>query len=336
VILAIEEDDAQTLEAARAAAGPGVRIVAVPPGGPRTKPKALTYALAFARGALLTIYDAEDRPHPDQLRAAAAAFADGGPGLVCLQAPLAYYNAGRNWLTRCFQLEYAIHFRVVLPALIRMGAPIPLGGTSNHFRTAQLKQAGGWDPFNVTEDADLGFRILSAGARAAMIAPPTLEEATCSIPAWTRQRSRWLKGYAQTVLVHTRPAPGAFRPVKAAAMWLTLGGALAAAIVHAPALVWLAFALAAGSKAGLAALAILTAGYLSTAAAACAAARLTGDRALLRGLVYLQLYWPLQTLAAALAMAQLVAAPFRWEKTEHGVGRRRPAPAEAGLRIAAE
>lgn len=326
VLLVAEEDDEATLEALRRHAPSWMRILAVPRGSPRTKPKALTYALAFARGSLVTIYDAEDRPHPLQLRAAAAAFRAGGPDLVCVQAPLTYYNARENFLTRCFQLEYAVHFRLVLPALIRLGAPVPLGGTSNHFRADRLRAAGGWDPFNVTEDADLGFRLAHHGGRMGMIAPPTWEEATCRLWPWVRQRSRWLKGYAQTILVHTRRVPGGLGPSRGVSLWLTLGGALGAALLHAPALAWLAFAcsrtmLFGGPAPSGFALTMLGAGYASAGVAGCAAAWMTRDRSLLFAILLTPFYWPLQSVAAVLALRQLIVAPFRWEKTEHGVSR---------------
>jgi len=321
VKLVVEADDAETLAAVRACAPADFEIVETPAGGPRTKPKALTYALAFARGELLAIYDAEDRPHPAQLRAAVAAFARGGRDLVCVQAPLAFYNANENFLTRSFALEYAIHFRLVLPALLRMGAPIPLGGTSNHFRTGALRAAGGWDPYNVTEDADLGLRMAAMGGRLGMIAPPTLEEATCRLGPWIRQRSRWLKGYAQTVLVHTRARPGRPNFRKAATLWLTLGGALAAATMHGPTLIWLAAMLAWSSDAHLLAPALLSAGYCATLVGALRAASLSGDRTLIFAALLTPFYWPLQTVAAAIAFRQLWSAPYRWEKTEHGVSR---------------
>ncbi len=328
VKLVIEADDAETLAAVRACAPAHFEIVETPAGGPRTKPKAMSFALAFARGTLLTIYDAEDRPHPMQLRAAAAAFASGGEDLVCVQAPLRFYNARENFLTRCFALEYAIHFHLALPALLRLGAPIPLGGTSNHFRTKALRQAGGWDPYNVTEDADLGFRLAAAGGRVGMIAPPTCEEATCRLPPWVRQRSRWLKGYAQTLLVHTRAAPGRIGPMKAAALWLTLGGALTAALAHTPALVWLGLVLAGWVETGRLALiwtlALACAGYAAMWAGAWRAARVSGERSLILAALLTPFYWPLHSAAAVMAVWQLVTAPFRWEKTEHGVSRIAP------------
>ena len=137
----------------------------VPDLHPRTKPKALNYALPLARGDYLVIYDAEDRPERDQLRKALAAFRQGPPNLACLQAKLNLYNADDNWLTRQFTIEYCALFDGLLPALERLRLPIPLGGTSNHFRVAALKWLMAWDPFNVTEDADLGTRLARSGYR---------------------------------------------------------------------------------------------------------------------------------------------------------------------------
>ncbi|MEM9899271.1 MAG: glycosyltransferase family 2 protein, partial [Pseudomonadota bacterium] len=184
-------------------------VVTVPPYHPQTKPKACNYALAFAKGELTVIYDAEDEPEPDQLRKAAAVFASDDDNLICVQARLNFYNAHENWLTRLFALEYALWFDNLLPALIDLGAPIPLGGTSNFFRTQKLMEIGAWDPFNVTEDADLGLRIARKGYTVKIIDSTTFEEANCRLINWIRQRSRWMKGYLQTWIVDLRqPARG--------------------------------------------------------------------------------------------------------------------------------
>jgi hypothetical protein len=138
--LILEAADLDTIAAARALDLPGnVEIVVVPEIHPRTKPKALNYALPLARGEYLVIFDAEDRPDRDQLRRAFAVFRRGPPSLACVQAALNIYNASDNWLTRQFTLEYCALFDALLPALDRLRLPIPLGGTSNHFRMAALK-----------------------------------------------------------------------------------------------------------------------------------------------------------------------------------------------------
>ena len=205
VKLLIEADDRATIAAAeRAIPGPPFEIVIVPPLGPRTKPKALAFALPLARGDFITVYDAEDRPHPQQLRQAYATFARSGPDLACLQSALVIDNGDDNWLTLLFAIEYAALFDGLLPALAALGMPLPLGGTSNHFRRIVLEKVGGWDPFNVTEDADIGFRLARFGYRSATIDLPTMEDAPISIGPWFRQRSRWFKGWMQTWLVHTR------------------------------------------------------------------------------------------------------------------------------------
>ena len=176
----------------------------MPPSQPQTKPKACNFALRFARGEYLVIYDAEDRPEPDQLRKVVATFRRSPPNTACLQCRLNYYNASENWLTRMFTLDYALWFDQVLPGLERLNMPIPLGGTSNHFRIDVLRELHAWDPFNVTEDADLGIRIGQKGYRVGVVDSTTFEEASCHAGNWIRQRSRWIKGYMQTLLVHTR------------------------------------------------------------------------------------------------------------------------------------
>ncbi|MBD9373983.1 glycosyltransferase [Rhizobium sp. ARZ01] len=203
--LICEADDAATLDALRSLPlGPQYEIVEVPPSLPRTKPKALSYALPAARGEYLVIYDAEDRPHPQQLAEAWARFHAAPAELACLQAPLVISNAGASWISALFSLEYAALFRRLLPLLAAKRLPMPLGGTSNHFRTAALRNCGGWDPHNVTEDADLGLRLYRMGYTCATLNLPTLEDAPEDIHSWLGQRTRWFKGWLQTWLVLMR------------------------------------------------------------------------------------------------------------------------------------
>src|SRR6185312_8445859 len=203
--LVLEADDHDTIAAARTLGLEGVfEVIRVPPSQPKTKPKACNYALGFARGEFLVIYDAEDRPEPDQLRKVVATFARAPANTACLQCRLNYFNASDNWLTRMFTLDYSLWFDQVLPGLERLGIPIPLGGTSNHFKVDVLRELRAWDPFNVTEDADLGIRLTQKGYRVGIVDSTTFEEASHEASTWVKQRSRWIKGYMQTLLVHTR------------------------------------------------------------------------------------------------------------------------------------
>ena len=201
----LEADDPATLAALQAAGIPAwAEVVIVPHAQPKTKPRACNHGLERARGDFLVIFDAEDRPEPDQLKQAVLAFLAAPPAVACLQAQLAYHNHRQNLLTRWFAMEYNVWFRRYLPGLARLGSPIPLGGTSNHFRTAILRSLGGWDPFNVTEDCDLGVRLHLAGHRTALLDSTTWEEANSRVGNWLRQRSRWLKGYFVTHVVWGR------------------------------------------------------------------------------------------------------------------------------------
>lgn len=215
ILLLLEADDQVTIDAASDYDDSGiVTIVLVPPGEPRTKPKACNYGLHFATGDIVTIYDAEDLPEPLQLRRTVAAFAVSPPEVVCIQSKLAYHNSHQNILTGWFTAEYNLWFGYLLPGMMRSESPIPLGGTSNHLRRDVLESIGAWDPFNVTEDADLGLRIHALGYRTAVLDSTTLEEANSDPINWIRQRSRWYKGYLQTWLVHIR------RPIH---MWKSVG-----------------------------------------------------------------------------------------------------------------
>lgn len=321
--LALEADDSETIAAARALKlDHKYRIVLVPEGGPRTKPRALNYALRFCSGEIITVHDAEDRPHPRQLRTAAESFAAAGPELACLQAPLNWFNRSECWLTRQFALEYAAHFHALLPLYARLRWPLPLGGTSNHFRAAALRRAGGWDAWNVTEDADLGFRLHAHGYRCDVIAPLTLEEAPTRIWPWVCQRSRWLKGYAQTLAVHSRTGSREAGRQNRIALTLTLGAALLSALLHAPlaaACLYCLFQGQIGEGAGLFYGGFLVSGYGAAAATAAVGMRRAGLKLRLADLLSMPFYWPLQSWAAVRALYQLVTRPYFWDKTEHGI-----------------
>jgi len=203
--LIIEEDDDKTLEAVRNLDFPAIfEVIVVPFHMPKTKPKACNYALHFAKGEYLTIYDAEDVPDTDQLKKVVALFNKLPEDYICIQSALNYFNRNENFLTRMFTLEYSYWFDYMLPGLDTLDIPIPLGGTSNHFKIEHLIELGAWDPFNVTEDADLGLRAYAKGYKVAIVNSTTYEEANNEPFNWIRQRSRWIKGYMQTYLVHMR------------------------------------------------------------------------------------------------------------------------------------
>ena len=347
VILLLEEVDRETIDAALHAGLPGfVRIVVVPDGQPRTKPKACNVGLQFARGEFLVIFDAEDRPDPDQLRRAAAAFAAAGPDLVCLQARLNYHNASENLLTRFFTLEYSHWFDLMLEGLVALRLPIPLGGTSNHFRTDALRELGGWDSHNVTEDADLGLRAAARGYVVRTLASTTYEEACCRTWPWIRQRTRWIKGYLQTGLVHTRHP---IRFVRAAGPHATLTLfllilATPLAFLASP-ILWAYFAYTSiGIGPGLAvddslarlALANLVIGNVLMIGVSGAAALGRRNLALIPFMVLLPLYWVLHSIAAWRALYQLITAPSYWEKTPHGLSAHAAPNADAARALAAE
>jgi cellulose synthase/poly-beta-1,6-N-acetylglucosamine synthase-like glycosyltransferase len=245
VKLVCEADDRETIEALEGLGLPAhFEIVEVPACHPRTKPKALTYALAGARGSYLAVYDAEDRPHPQQLLEACSRFRSRPPEVACLQAPLIIANLAENGVSTMFAVEYAALFRGLLPMLSRYRMPMPLGGTSNHFRTDVLRKVGGWDPFNVTEDADLGLRLYRMGYRSETLRCQTLEDAPTSLPVWTGQRTRWFKGWLQTWLVMTRDPLGTTREMGLAAtlvFHLLVGGMLISALLHPMILAFLGY-----------------------------------------------------------------------------------------------
>ena len=336
--LIIEESDIPMQRELAALQLPGhVDVIVVPCGSPQTKPRALNYALHFARGSLLTIFDAEDIPEPGQLRRAAEAFAMLPSDTVCLQAELVFDNPGENWLTRQFAVEYATLFGMILPALDRHRLPLPLGGTSNHFRSEILRAVGAWDAYNVTEDADLGIRLARMGYDTATIAVRTFEEATMHPGNWLRQRARWMKGFLATWLVHMREPVETFRELGPAGFWsmqaMTIG-VFASALVHPPCLI--ATLLLAvlhpgvpeGANAAMMSLAglnllVFVLGYAVTMMAGWRAVRHRSPGGWLLPMVTMPLYWLFMSLAAWLALWQFLVAPFHWNKTRHGQSRQR-------------
>jgi cellulose synthase/poly-beta-1,6-N-acetylglucosamine synthase-like glycosyltransferase len=347
ILLLLEEDDPQTLAAVKAAApSPMVRIVVVPDGQPKTKPKACNVGLAIATGDLLVIYDAEDRPDPDQLRKAATAFANSGPEVACVQARLTYSNVRDNALTRLFTLEYDAWFQLMLPVMDRLGLPIPLGGTSNHFRIEALRRLGGWDPHNVTEDADLGIRATELGYRVLVINSNTFEEANGAYGNWIRQRSRWIKGYMQTTLVHTRHPARLLRRCG-----LRAGVGLAFLIAGTPltfllapllwinTLMWVVTGYTmlptiGGWGAALSGVSLIAGNALAVLASMLAALK-RRQWFLLPWALLNPLYWVMHSMAAYRGAWQLIFRPFYWEKTRHGLTKTPPAAATVAVRTAA-
>jgi cellulose synthase/poly-beta-1,6-N-acetylglucosamine synthase-like glycosyltransferase len=331
-ICLVTEDNDETTRATLAATRlpRWLRVVSVPEGTLRTKPRALNYALDFCRGSIVGVYDAEDAPDPDQIHRVVARFHERGPDVACLQGVLDYYNARSNWMARCFALEYAAWFRVVLPGLERMGLAIPLGGTTLFFRRAALEELGGWDAHNVTEDADLGIRLARHGYRAELIDTVTEEEANCRPWPWVRQRSRWIKGYAMTWAVHMRDPRRLWRdlgPRKFLGLQVLFGGTLAQFLL-APVL-WSYWLLILGLPHPLAGAAPLWAvlgleALFLVSWAVNVAVMLVGvsgprHRHLMPWAITLGLYFPLATMAAAKALFEMVTRPFFWDKTCHGV-----------------
>ncbi|MBO0821367.1 MAG: glycosyltransferase, partial [Nocardiopsaceae bacterium] len=343
VLLLLEENDTETIEAA-AGAGlpPWMTVILVPEGQPQTKPKACNVGLFFARGEHLVIYDAEDRPDPDQLKKAVVAFRRGGEKMVCVQAALNYWNVYENFLTRMFTAEYSFWFDYMLPGLDSLGLPIPLGGTSNHFRTKALRRLGGWDPFNVTEDADLGIRASALGYTVGVINSTTFEEANRKLGNWIRQRSRWIKGYMQTTLVHAR-APWSLVKVcgfrQTAGFLLLIAGTPLSFLFVLP--LWILFGASLLIRSPFFDLLYpgwtLWIGLFNLLVGNALMVYVCMMGAFLRqryGLVTWSLlnpvYWLCHSVASYKALWQLITRPHYWEKTTHGISALSTGPAGAG------
>lgn len=336
--LILEDGDSKTLEAATVLKPSyNFDIIIVPGSEIRTKPKACNYALRFARGEYVTIFDADDIPNILQLKKAVVTFRSQTEDVVCLQAQLAYYNDDDNWLTSFFALEYSMLFEVLLYGLERLGIPLPLGGTSNHFLLERLQELGEWDAYNVTEDADLGVRLAAYGFRTKMLDSHTLEEAPNTMGAWIRQRSRWIKGYLQTYLVHMRRPLPLYRKLGAKAFWgfQFFIGFSSFSFIVAPFLWgftiiwyllpretveniipdWLFYLMVANLLLNFVIHWLMLTYCVSLREE-------TSVRYKLAALFY-QFYLVLHSVASYKALSQLASNPYFWEKTTHGLAKHR-------------
>jgi cellulose synthase/poly-beta-1,6-N-acetylglucosamine synthase-like glycosyltransferase len=355
ILLLVEMDDDETQRAVEEYPLPyHIRPMTAPPGQPRTKPRALNIGLRETTGKYVVIYDAEDEPEPDQLRKAVAAFRTLPPEVVCVQARLNFYNRRQSLLTRLFAVDYAVWYDQMLAGLAYSGARrsgrfVPLGGTSNHFRVETLRKIGGWDPFNVTEDCDLGLRLGRQGWGVAMLDSVTWEEAVSQVRPWIKQRSRWFKGYAQTYLVHMRQPLRLLRELglRSFTDFQMLVGASSLVLLLNP-VMWLLTAVylaSRGSPLGAfietlfpapvyyPALLSLTIGnfilfYVNTYV--CVRHNLLD---LTRYTLLTPAYWVLMSIGAWAGMISLVRNPFYWAKTEHGDGRVDSGEGPLGVRV---
>jgi glycosyltransferase XagB len=343
VLLLAEEDDEETIEAITSMGlAPHFKLVVVPDSQPKTKPKACNFGLTQANGRYVVIFDAEDQPDTDQLKKVYAGFERVDDSVVCIQCKLNYFNTDQNFLTRFFSTEYALWFDLLLPGLDASGAPIPLGGTSNHFDRDVLLEIGAWDPFNVTEDADLGMRLHKDGYKTAMLDSTTLEEANSALPNWLRQRSRWVKGYLQTYLVHMRHPFSLLREIglkSFISFQFIVGGTV---IFLLNPIFWALTTLFFLTQAGiirdlfpgfvyyLASFQLFVGNFVFTylAVAGTMQRRLYS---LTKFALFSPVYWGLMSIGAYRGFFQLMTRPFYWEKTEHGldVGRASAPPPRA-------
>lgn len=334
--LVVEADDRDTRAALERERLPDrFEVLVAPEGRPRTKPRALNVALHLALGRFLVVYDAEDVPEPGQLRAAAARFEAADARLGCLQGRLAIDNPDDSWLSGLFALEYAALFDVVNPGLARLGLPLPLGGTSNHFRTDALRAVYGWDAWNVTEDVDLGIRLARFGYRIAMLDSSTFEEAPHRAGAWLAQRRRWHKGWVITLLTHTRDLDRLFGDLgvrAAAAVLALLAGTVATALFWPLFAVLLLADVARGGWSApptgprLLAATVAAAGLAGLLGPLLLGLRRRGLRDQAGRLALLPAYLALASLATWQALVELTLRPYSWSKTEHGTAKHRRTP----------
>jgi len=332
VVLVLEEHDIVTRETiARTQMPSWMSVIEVPTAGTlTTKPRALNYALDFCRGSIIGVWDAEDAPEPDQIEKVVTRFHEAPDNVACLQGILDYYNSKTNWLSRCFTIEYATWWRVVLPGIARLGLVIPLGGTTLFFRRSILEKLSGWDAHNVTEDADLGVRLARYGYVTELIPTVTYEEANCRAWPWVKQRSRWLKGFLITWCVHMRSPRGLLRDLGLLRFLgaQTLLLATFAQFACAP-LLWSFWVTLAGFEHPITATLGATTSYVMAGCFLAAAVinlivsmvavSTKEHRHLMLFTLSLPFYFPMAALSSYKALKEIVAQPFYWDKTEHGI-----------------
>lgn len=341
--LLLEGDDYETIKAARFLNLPDCfELVVVPPSYPRTKPKALNLGLAIAKGKYLVVFDAEDRPEPDQLKRAVCAFRKVEEDVVCLQARLDVFNPDTNVITKFFAAEYATFYSLVLPGLGKLGMPVPLGGTSNHFVTSTLRNMRGWDPFNVTEDLDLGMRIARMGLKVKMLESTTWEEANTKLGSWFKQRSRWLKGYIQTYLVHMRNPLALLTElgvINFLSFQITVGGTPLTMLVNP--FFWAMTVIYILTGTGViesffpgpvfySGLVAMVVGNFAFTYYTLTGAMLREQYGNVKWMLFSLFYWVLMSVGAWKGFLQLFVRPHYWEKTEHGLVKEEVSYAEDG------
>jgi cellulose synthase/poly-beta-1,6-N-acetylglucosamine synthase-like glycosyltransferase len=334
VLLLLEEDDKGTIDVANKIASPFIQILLVPNSLPRTKPKALNWGLGHAKGEYIVIYDAEDVPEKDQLKKAVITFDRVGKDVFCLQAKLNFYNPDQNLLTRLFTAEYSLWFDLILTGLYSIAAPIPLGGTSNFFRTKDIINVEGWDAFNVCEDCDLGLRLYKRGHKTALFNSTTFEEANSNLDSWIKQRSHWIKGYIQGFFVHIRSPRGFIRSIREPHLFtflLVVGGKTLSVFINP--FLWImtisyflfrpivghlieSFYPAPIFYMGMFTLILGNSIYLYNYMLGCARRKYWN---MVIFCVFVPIYWLLMSFAAWKALYQLIVKPYYWEKTTHGL-----------------
>ena len=334
VMLLLEEDDKETIRQVKEYTLPAFfKVVVVPDSKPKTKPKALNYGLLKTKGEYVVVYDAEDIPDPKQLKKAVLAFKKEGEKTICVQAKLNFYNPYQNILTRVFTAEYSLWFDLVLTGLQSIEAPIPLGGTSNHFRTRDIRALHGWDAFNVTEDCDLGTRLAKHGYKTAIIESTTLEEANSDTKNWFNQRSRWIKGYIQTYFVHMRSPQEFFKNKKShlIAFQFVVGGKILSLFVNP--FLWLStisyFALRPfigefiesffpAPILYMAVFALIVGNFLYLYYYMIGLAK-RGYEELIPFAFFVPFYWLAMSFASWIALFEFIVKPHYWSKTQHGL-----------------
>lgn len=203
ILVLVRNDDTKTIvkvrETLHALKNPHIRLI-IFDGFPINKPHGLNVGLKRATHEVVTIFDAEDQPHPDIYNVINTVMERDSADVV--QSGVQLMNYRSHWFSVLNVLEYFFWFKSGLHFFNRVGGVTPLGGNTVFFKKAYLQKIGGWDEECLTEDADVGIRLAVAGAKTSIVYDErhaTQEETPSSVSEFVRQRTRWNQGFIQII-----------------------------------------------------------------------------------------------------------------------------------------
>lgn len=149
---------------------------------------------------IITIFDAEDQPHKDIYHIVNTLMSTEPVDVV--QSGVQLMNYRSHWFSSINVLEYYFWFKSGLQFFSKIGQVSPLGGNTVFIKKDLLEKMGGWDETCLTEDSDLGIRLIAQGAKVRIVYDEqhvTKEETPDTIQTFIKQRTRWNHGFLQVL-----------------------------------------------------------------------------------------------------------------------------------------